>query len=281
MTGRKYIKDDPFHAVFHENSKNFEVDPIAESAMPDDWKEVEYKRYKSDSKHEFETTKPESNFERLVASRQSPSGFTGEPISRGDLERLLQFTAGITRPGETDNAHRRAYPSGGARYPLEVYAVVLRGEGIDQGRYHFDIREPALSRLPTPTDQSIESFVYDASYPEDAAVALFFTARLDRTTRKYGERGYRYALFEAGHAMQNSCLAAESLDLSCRPYGGFVEDRADEFLGLHSDETTLYLGFVGHPPDASAEVEAERSRPTQDDDTTGDTGNGSTQVSKK
>lgn len=254
MPGRKYIEDNPLYTIFHENSKNFEINPVAESDIPDDWMEVEYKEYESTRKDRFDTTNPDSKFEQLVTARRSPSGFVDEPITREELERLLQFTAGITRHGETDDDHQRAYPSGGARYPLEVYPVVLRGDGIEPGCYHFDVRAPALSRIPTSTDKSIESFVYDEIYPQSASVALFLTAKLNRTTRKYGERGYRYALFEAGHAMQNACLAATSLGLACRPYGGFLEDQADDFLGLHSDETTLYLGFVGRPSDDAVDA---------------------------
>jgi SagB-type dehydrogenase family enzyme len=119
--------------------------------------------------------------------------------------------------------------------------------------------------------------VYDKSYPQSAAVAVLFTAKMDRTTRKYGERGYRYALFEAGHAMQNLCLGAQSLGLSCRPYGGFIEDKADELLGVHDDETTLYLGFVGRSSTVPTDVgddqrtdQATKSDGTNDEDISGE-----------
>jgi nitroreductase len=70
---------------------------------------------------------------------------------------------------------------------------------------------------------------------------------MDRTTQKYGDRGYRYALMEAGHLMQNVCLIADHEGLACRPIAGFAEAAADEFLDRGAGETCLYTGLVGAP----------------------------------
>ena len=63
---------------------------------------------------------------------------------------------------------------------------------------------------------------------------------------KYGQRGYRFALLEAGHVAQNAALVAAALRLSLLPYGGFYDARLDEILGLDGlDECTVHLLFVG------------------------------------
>ena len=48
-----------------------------------------------------------------------------------------------------------------------------------------------------------------------------------RTRFKYGLRGYRFALLEAGHVMQNAVLAAAALALPALPVGGFYDRRLD------------------------------------------------------
>jgi SagB-type dehydrogenase family enzyme len=63
---------------------------------------------------------------------------------------------------------------------------------------------------------------------------------------KYGLRGYRFALLEAGHVGQNLVLAATGLGLGAVPLGGYYDRPTDELLGLDGvNESTLYLVAVG------------------------------------
>ena len=63
---------------------------------------------------------------------------------------------------------------------------------------------------------------------------------------KYGERGYRFMLLEAGHIAQNALLAANALGLGACPFGGFIDDDLDRLLGIDGlDEVSLYLIGVG------------------------------------
>lgn len=249
MTSRKRIHDTPLHRVYHENSKNFEIDPISESEMPSEWLEIEYKTYdhaETTPLPRLDTEADETiSLEAVIDSRRSTSSFDPASVTRDELAQLVTRTAGITWRGDTDHDHRRAYPSGGARYPLEFYPVILRSDHVEMGVYHYNVRSNCLERLPQDDTHRYEEFLYGSV--EGASLLMFVTAKLDRTTRKYGERGYRYANLEAGHAMQNLCLVAESLGLACRPYGGFLEGEADDYLRLNDDETTLYIGIVGKP----------------------------------
>jgi len=71
--------------------------------------------------------------------------------------------------------------------------------------------------------------------------AIFF-----RSVFKYGERGYRFVLLEAGHVMQNALLAARGQDLAAVPIGGYVDrevDRAVALDGLH--ESVVYCMLLG------------------------------------
>jgi nitroreductase len=67
----------------------------------------------------------------------------------------------------------------------------------------------------------------------------------ERVERKYGERGYRFLLLEAGHLMQNLCLLSASLGLMTVPLGGFFEREVAAELLLPSSDLVLYLGVCG------------------------------------
>ena len=66
--------------------------------------------------------------------------------------------------------------------------------------------------------------------------------------RKPGEseRGYRYALLEAGHIAQNFILVAEALGLSTCPYGGSYDKAIEELLHIDgTTESVVYTLLLG------------------------------------
>jgi SagB-type dehydrogenase family enzyme len=82
---------------------------------------------------------------------------------------------------------------------------------------------------------------------------VLFTAVLERPRRKYGERGYRLALLEAGHIAQNLCLVAAALELGSMNVCGFFDDRLNAALSIDGvDEAVLYVAYVGARGEAPA-----------------------------
>ena len=63
--------------------------------------------------------------------------------------------------------------------------------------------------------------------------------------RKYGARGYRYALIESGAAMQSVYLTATELDVPLRAIGGIDDGRVPEFLGLPDSAVALLALILG------------------------------------
>jgi SagB-type dehydrogenase family enzyme len=78
----------------------------------------------------------------------------------------------------------------------------------------------------------LERGVYAHPFIEDANAFVALTAPFERTQRKYGPRGYRYLLLEAGHVAQNLCLAAGRRGLATLCIGGFVDSILNAELGL-------------------------------------------------
>ena len=142
----------------------------------------------------------------------------------------------------------RVHPSAGGRFPLEIYPVVLcPAAGISAGVYHYNIAEHALDTLWehawTPEEVGLIS-----SYPwvKDASVLIFLSAIFQRTQMKYGERGYRYILLEAGHIAQNIVLTAEALDLRCSPLVGTNDAHVEDVLKIDGvSESLVYTLVLG------------------------------------
>ena len=204
------------------------------------------------------------SFTSTVLGRRSVRDFSGDPLSIEQAAQLLHLGNGIT--GELETAHAsvvqplRAAPSPGALYPTELYLAAFAVQGLEPGIYHYRVDVHGLEPL-NPGDCRAR-LAEATSYPSiftGASCAIVLTTMFDRVRFKYGERGYRFALLEAGHIAQNILLAATELELASVPIGGFVDDEVDALLDLDGvSEATLYVIPVGHPaPPADARLGRE------------------------
>lgn len=181
--------------------------------------------------------------------RRSERNFTGQPIDLKKLSQFLFYSAGITLPNNDFNKTRRSYPSGGARYPLEIYPIILRGHNdLRAGIYHYNVKEHSLERLLERGD-ILENVYPRAIWQEmvgKASMILAISAVFRRTTMKYGDRGYKYVLFEAGHLGENFYLVSTALGIKCCGLGGFDDYRFNELLDLDGkEEAVLYVFAFG------------------------------------
>jgi SagB-type dehydrogenase family enzyme len=74
---------------------------------------------------------------------------------------------------------------------------------------------------------------------------LFLSADLERPSRKYGARAYRYALMEAGAAMQTAYLTATELGVPIRAIGGIDDGAVHRFLQLPDTAVPLLAILIG------------------------------------
>ena len=75
-------------------------------------------------------------------------------------------------PTDQKEVVRRFYPSGGARYPLEVYLLIQRVDSLTTGLYHYNVKENSLEILSTRLDD-IASFKEGLYYPGQEMPLLF------------------------------------------------------------------------------------------------------------
>jgi SagB-type dehydrogenase family enzyme len=188
---------------------------------------------------------------RAIVTRRSTRAYAPTPMTIEELSRLLFLTGGITA-GLHGNA-RRAAPSSGALYPIELYPVVHRVEGIEPGVYHYAYREHALEQVRAGDFRAavVEQGIAQ-EFLGECGVVLFVTMILQRMRPKYQDRSYRYGLLEAGHVGENAYLAATSMGLGVCGIGAFMDDAINEMLGVDGvEEAAVYMLAAGKVPTAA------------------------------
>ena len=179
-----------------------------------------------------------------VRGRRSARAFGPGSLTLAELAALLDAAYGVT--SRSDGASLRSVPSGGALYPLELYVLARRVDGLGDGLHHVDPIRRVLERLPARDPVGSLSPYDDVLGAAGALVVV--TGVFWRSRFKYGLRGYRFTLLEAGHLGQNLVLAAAALDLAALPVGGFYDRRVERTLGVDGvNESPLYLFAVGRP----------------------------------
>ena len=186
---------------------------------------------------------PGGRLSEALRRRRSAAAQAPASISLGQLSTVLgvSYAAAEIEPGVS----RRLTPSGGALYPLELYVLALAVEGLGRGVYHYHPFRHGLECL-TPDPADVRTALVDPALADGAAAIVVVTAMFWRSRFKYGARGYRFALIEAGHVVQNAVLAAAALELSALPVGGFYDRRVDSLVGADGlDEATVYVLVLG------------------------------------
>jgi SagB-type dehydrogenase family enzyme len=198
---------------------------------------------------------PAKGVRAVIAARQSCRAWRSTAMPLAALSELLGGAFGVVRvlslPAGMEMSARAA-PSAGGLYPLELYALCHDVTGLPDGLYHYNVGEHVLEPLrPAPPPDVLRSVLLCEPFVEHANVVVWLTAVFDRTQRKYGPRGYRYILFEAGHVAQNLCLLAAERGLGSLCVGGFVDRAANRLLQVDGlSEAALYaiaLGWPEHP----------------------------------
>ncbi len=238
--------------VFHQSSKNhFKGHPVIlkdSTKWPKEWKTQYYKVYPRLTKIVLPDTElPNVDFSELIRNRRSSRKYDKQPISLGELSLLLKYSCGITQIAE-DGIAKRAQASGGAMYPLEVYPIVfVPTDGLSAGAYHYDVKhhqlDVLLKRSFSPQDIA-GLFAYD--WVQDVSMVFVITAVFQRNQMKYGERGYRYMLLEAGHIGQNIHLNTEALHLKSCGLGGTYDQAIETLLDIDGvTESVVYAVAIG------------------------------------
>ena len=242
--------------MFHENSKitrysEFLPDEEVRRRMQGIWQSLPMAHMPPITLPVPETGAPSLALGFAISRRRSPNNMVAAPLAQTELGALLYYMAAARSGSGEPERPFRMVPSGGALYPIEIFVHLRTVEGLAPGLYYYDPLDHALHSVDTG-DRSgdIAVCLLQPSLVMDSAIQIFQTALCVRSTFKYGDRGYRFVMMEAGHQAQNLSLVATALGLGCVHVGGYRDHAVDEFLGIDGiNHSTVYLAFVGRSED--------------------------------
>lgn len=177
-------------------------------------------------------------FGEVVRTRRSALDFVGGDLSMS-LAQLSAILVATAQPFFADFA--------GERF-VQLYLYAHRIDGLEPSVYRY-WPESGLERIKSG-DQRVAAagLSLGQALAGNACVAFSMIADLDRAARAYGDRGYRYAHFEAGAIGQRLYLAAEALGFRATGIGAFFDDQVDRYLDLTPEQGHVIYHFaIGYP----------------------------------
>ena len=196
---------------------------------------------------------PPTELGRVIASRRSARELQ-QRVQFDDLATLIWAAAGITGYIEEEDGPLfalRTSPSAGGLCSVDLYVVARNAEGLDKGVYYFHPFKQELQLVKHADPQAVsESGFLFQNIVAEAAIVFLLVANFQRVTWKYGERGYRLCLLDAGHLAQNLLLMATQLGCTSLPVAGFNDDLLASYLGIDGvTEAVVHSVLVGgHGP---------------------------------
>lgn len=237
--------------IFYERTKikGFPKEELSSEDWPESWKRIFTKDYPRLQKVELPKNVPplKTALSKILLGRRSERNFSGKLIDMAKLGALLFYSAGAI-PGERRwSTTRRFYPSAGARYPIEVYVSIKNIKGLENGLYHYNVRQHSLDALLIRKDLNKKIARLSAQdWISKANVVILLSGVFYRTQIKYSERGLRHVFLEAGHLGQNIYLTAEALKLKVCAIGGFIDNKINKIIDIDGeDEGVLYILALG------------------------------------
>jgi SagB-type dehydrogenase family enzyme len=191
---------------------------------------------------EIQLPKPQTDglvsVERAIATRRSVREFAAAPLTWAEMAQLAWAGQGITDAAGI----RRAAPSAGALYPIELYLFTSEGVFRYVSKTHQAIRVATGDRRPALADAALgqESI-------RKAPCVIVLTAVVERMRPKYRDYTPRFIAIEAGHIAQNVLLQACALGLVAAPIGALADDKVARVLSLKPDEEPIYIMAIGRP----------------------------------
>jgi SagB-type dehydrogenase family enzyme len=186
--------------------------------------------------------KGKMSVEEALAKRRSVRDYKSDPLALEQLSQLLWAGQGIT-------AHDffRAAPSAGAAYPLELFVIASKVEGLDAGIYHYNVKEHSLSlhKEGDLKEKLGTTAAFNQKCISEAPACISICAVYERTMKTYGKRGERYVPIDTGHAAENIALQAVALGLATVMVGAFEDKKVSEILSLSDEMKPMYIIPIG------------------------------------
>lgn len=207
ITGQASTRTSPFAATPHK------PDPVNQPSP--------FRLFPDHPKVDLPTDRLDADAPALAVLAEGLGGFAPEllhpPQDLRTLASWLHLANGITGERQAGEVtyHLRSCPSSSALFPFELYVAAFGIDGLEPGLYHYSVREDALRLLrdARATLARLKRGRPDLEFLKGVPAAILVSTIFCRCAGRYRQRGYRYALVDAGHLVQNVVAAANGLGI--------------------------------------------------------------------
>lgn len=188
-----------------------------------------------------------NSIEAVLKNRRTRLDFTDSSLSLKQISQLLWAAQGIN----VDWGDRTA-PSAKSTYPLTVFLIANKVDGLDPGEYQYipGDRTPVHQLKPIKKmeiGKPLFDLLNQSSFNKIPAV-IIITGDMSKMAEAYGGIAHNKEVFlEAGYASQNIALEAESLKLGTNISTNFDELKVRELVTVSASDTIILLMPVGVP----------------------------------
>ncbi len=190
--------------------------------------------------------KSQVSVEEAIQARRSVRAYAAAPLQLFEVAQIVWAAQGITE----SQSGKRAAPSAGALYPMEVYLAVAKGrvEGLEAGIYRYDARAHALHQVSAGdyTERIVQA-ARNQAWAGQAPLMVIIAGEYARTAGKYGQRAHRYVHIEAGCLAENIFLQVQALGLRAGIIGAFDDAALQQAAALPAAHEPLLIMPVGRP----------------------------------
>ena len=204
---------------------------------------------------DFDEVIQNQNLLKLLKERESVRVYSEDKVSLKELSFFLWVTQGVRSfAGKENQVTFRNVPSAGSRHPLETYLFVSAVEELPKGIYHYlpSGHELEVWELRSDYREELTEALCGQKFAGYAPVTFVWSAIPYRTEWRYGLKGQKYILLDAGHVCENLYLACEAAGCGVCAIGAYDQEALDELLGFSSgpsgeedNEFAVYVAAVG------------------------------------
>jgi SagB-type dehydrogenase family enzyme len=188
-----------------------------------------------------------NSIELVLKNRKSKLDFTDTALTLKQVSQLLWAAQGVN----VDWGDRTA-PSAKSTYPLTVFLIANKVDGLDAGQYQYIPGERSMLHQLKPIKkvemgEALFDLLNQSSFNKIPAV-LVITGNFGKMAEAYGGiRHDKEVFLEAGYAAQNVALQAESLRLGTTVNTNFDELKVRALVTVLSSDTVIALMPIGIP----------------------------------
>jgi len=181
------------------------------------------------------------SLESVLKTRRSRRTFLDKSIDLKTASQLLWAAQGVTAEWGG-----RTTPSAKSTYPLTVYLVANKIDGLNPGVYEYIPGEREMVHALVPLREGNFGEAIFTSLNQNAFKnipgILVITGDMAKMTQAFGGVSHDKEVYlEAGHAAQNVYLQAEALKVGVVANSGFTESIIRNIISTPEEETIIYL----------------------------------------